>query len=210
MPNHSDIDLRHCEPPLGGAAIQGGRSGVRAGPLDCFVASLLAMTGLARSNRVSGARAAGRIRRLRDRRGIAAAEAALAVGLVLIPLTLGVIDYGLLVADEARLDRAMQAATFYVWNNLTSFTASGIQSAATAGFGSASPTLTVSSSTACVCVSSGYVKGAAVSCTGTCPTGQQVGAYLTITTSARFTLPVSVPYLHSPVTRSLSGTIRTQ
>jgi Flp pilus assembly protein TadG len=146
----------------------------------------------------------------RDRGGVAATEAALAAGLVLIPLTLGVIDYGALIAAEARLDRALQAATFYVWNNPTGFTAAGISSAATAGFGTASPTLTVGSATACVCVSSGYVKGAAVSCTGSCPTGQQVGAYLTITASATFTLPVSVPYLHAPVSRSVSGTIRTQ
>jgi hypothetical protein len=54
IPSGSDIDLRHREPPLGGAAIQGSRSDVRAGPLDCFVAKrLLAMTGLPRSNRES-------------------------------------------------------------------------------------------------------------------------------------------------------------
>jgi hypothetical protein len=35
----ADIDPRRCEPPLGGAAIQGRRTAVRAGALDCFVAS---------------------------------------------------------------------------------------------------------------------------------------------------------------------------
>lgn len=39
-----DIDLRHCVLPLGGAAIRDGRRGVLAGPLDCFVAVVLAMT----------------------------------------------------------------------------------------------------------------------------------------------------------------------
>jgi hypothetical protein len=39
----ADID-RHCEPPLGGAAIQDLTDGAAA--LDCFVASLLAMTSL--------------------------------------------------------------------------------------------------------------------------------------------------------------------
>jgi hypothetical protein len=39
-------NTRHCEPPLGGAAIQGDRTAVGAAALDCFVAKrLLAMTG---------------------------------------------------------------------------------------------------------------------------------------------------------------------
>jgi hypothetical protein len=36
------IVIRHREPPLGGAAIQGRKH--RAEALDCFVAALLAMT----------------------------------------------------------------------------------------------------------------------------------------------------------------------
>jgi hypothetical protein len=46
---------RHREPPLGGVAIQGKRS---CGPLDCFVAPLLAMTGMVA---MTGASASERI-----------------------------------------------------------------------------------------------------------------------------------------------------
>jgi Flp pilus assembly protein TadG len=155
---------------------------------------------------------------LRDRRGVAATEAALAISLILMPLILGVIDYGALLAAEARLDRALQAAVYYVWNNPTSFTTAGISSAGTAGissaanagFGGASPTLTVTSTMACSCVSSGYSPVSTVSCSGSCTSGQTVAAYVTITASASFTLPVAVSYLASPLSRSVSGTIRTQ
>ena len=149
-------------------------------------------------------------RRLRGRGGFAATEAALAIGLVLIPLSLAVMAYGAVLAADVRLDRALQAAVFYVWNNPTGFTSTGIQNAATAGYGTASPTLTVTSSTACSCVSNGYNPVSTVSCTGTCPSGQQVADYLTITASASFTLPVTLSYLASPLPRSLSGTIRTK
>jgi Flp pilus assembly protein TadG len=149
-------------------------------------------------------------RLLRDRRGVAATEAGLAIGFILIPLTLGVMAWGAVLAAEARLDRALQAAAFYVWNNPTGFTSGGISTAANAGFGAASPTLTVTSSTACKCVSSGYNPVSTVSCAGTCTSGQTVATYETITVSASFTLPVTVSYLAQPLARSVSGTIRTQ
>jgi Flp pilus assembly protein TadG len=147
----------------------------------------------------------------RDRTGVAATEAALATSIVLIPLSLGIIDYGALVADEARLDRALQSAVYYVWNNPTGFTTAGIQSAAAAGFGTASPTVTVTASSSCQCVSNGYSPvGGTVSCSATCPSGEALASYLTITATATFTLPVTVPTLASSLTRSVSGAIRTQ
>jgi Flp pilus assembly protein TadG len=149
-------------------------------------------------------------RLLRDRAGIAAVEAALATGIILIPLTLGVIAYGAVLANEARLDRALQSATYYVWNNMSGFTTAGITTAANAGFGSAAPTPTVTTSTTCKCVSSGYNPVSTVACTGTCSSGQTLASYLTITITASFTLPVTVSYLASPLSQSVSGTIRTQ
>jgi Flp pilus assembly protein TadG len=155
-------------------------------------------------------------RLIRDRSGVAAVEAALATALILVPLALGVIDLGLAFSDEARLDRALQAATFYVWSNPTGYTGSGIATAAGAGYGSGGPTLTVTPSgtvapaPVCYCLTSGYIKGSSsVSCTSTCSSGAP-GAYLTITASATFTLPVAVPYLASSFTQTVSGTIRTQ
>jgi Flp pilus assembly protein TadG len=149
-----------------------------------------------------------RARLLRDRAGVAATEAAIAIGLILAPLTLAVIDYSAAIAEVLRLDRALQSAVYYVWYNGTSYTTSGITSAADAGFGTAAPTLTVTTTTACSCVSSGYNKVSSVSCSGSCPTNQTVAEYLTITVSASFTLPVTVPTLTSPWAQSVSGTIR--
>jgi Flp pilus assembly protein TadG len=151
-----------------------------------------------------------------DRRGVAAAEATLAAALIFVPLALGMIDLGSAIADQARLDRALQAAAFYVWNNPSGYTGAGIATAASAGYGTAGPTLTVTPSSTvapapvCYCLTSGYIKGSTtISCTGTCTSGT-LGAYLTITVSATFTLPVSVPYLATSFAQTVSGTIRTQ
>ncbi len=157
----------------------------------------------------------GPVRLLRDRRGAAAVEAVLVISLVLAPLCLGVAAYGIVLVDTARLDRALQAALFYVWSNPTGFTTSGIQTAAAAGYdgtsyASASPALTVNATTACYCVSSSAIKGASVSCTGTCTTGQTLGTYVTVTASATFRLPVVVHAMSSLLTQTVSGTVRTQ
>jgi Flp pilus assembly protein TadG len=147
-------------------------------------------------------------RLLRDRAGVAAIEATITIGLILAPLSLGVIDYATALTDMVRLDQALQSAVYYVWNNQTGYTNAGITAAADAGFGAAAPTPTVTTTTACSCVSSGYSKVSSVSCAGSCPTNQTVATYLTITVSASFTLPVTVPTLTSPWAQSLSGTIR--
>jgi hypothetical protein len=151
----------------------------------------------------------------KNRRGAAAIEAALVIGLVLVPLCLGVAAYGLVLVDTARLDRALQAGLFYVWSNPTGFTTPGLQTAAAAGYdgtsyATASPALTVGAATACKCVSSGYSPVSAVSCTGSCPSGQTVATYVTVAASATFTLPIVVRSLISPLTQSVSGTVRTE
>jgi hypothetical protein len=157
----------------------------------------------------------GVMRLLRDRRAAAAVEAAMVIGLVLAPLCLGVAAYAMVLMYTAQMDRALQAALFYIWSNPTGFTTSGVQTAAAAGYdntsyASASPALTVTAASACYCVSSTAVKGASVSCTGSCATGQTVGTYVTVTASASFTLPVVVQSLTSPYTQSVSGIVRTQ
>jgi Flp pilus assembly protein TadG len=157
----------------------------------------------------------GLSRLLRDRSGVAAVEATMVISLVLVPLCLGVAAYAMVLADTAQLDRALQAGLFYVWSNPTGFTTSGVRAAAAAGFDNTSyvgtsPALTVTASSACYCVSSSAVKGAAVSCTGSCATGQTIGTYVTVTASAAFTLPVVVQTLTSPLTQSVTGTVRTQ
>ena len=147
---------------------------------------------------------------LRDRAGVAAVEAALGMSLLLLPLCMGMVDYGLAVADAARLDRALQSAVLYVFSNQTGFTGSGISAAAGAGFGAGSPTPTVTSATTCKCVSSGYSPVSTVTCASTCPSGQTLATYVTITVTASFNLLISIPTMASPLSESVSGTIRTQ
>jgi hypothetical protein len=113
------------------------------------------------------------------------------------------------LSANAGLDRALQAAVLYVANNPTGFTSAGISTAANTAYGSGA-TLSVASSTACKCVSSGYNPVSTVSCAGSCSSGQTVASYVTITASASFTLPVSIPTLASPLAASVSGTVRTQ
>lgn len=115
------------------------------------------------------------------RSGSASVEAALAISLVLIPLCLGTVDMAATLAITARMDRAIEAAVYYVWANPTSSNTTNIQQAASAAYGAASPTLTVSSSTSCSCVSNSYLPVKSISCSSTCPTGQTRASYLTIT-----------------------------
>jgi Flp pilus assembly pilin Flp len=152
------------------------------------------------------------LRRLRrDRRGVAAIEAALAIGFLLIPLCLGMIDIATELNEAARLDRALQSATFYVWANPGSFTTAGVQSAAQVGYGAAAPPLAVATSTACSCVSSGYApSGSAILCLGLCPLGQKMATYLTISLTSTLALPVPLAPLASTAGFSVQGTIRTQ
>ena len=127
------------------------------------------------------------------RRGVAGVEAALAIGLLLLPLSLGMMDLGTEIAATARLDRALQAATFYAWAYPGAFTTAALQNAAKTGYGPASPPVTVNASTACSCVTALYSATGAVACNGACPAGQQVAGYTTITASISLPLPASLP-----------------
>ena len=147
---------------------------------------------------------------LRTRRGSASVEAALSIALVLMPLTLGMIDFGEAIDQTSRLDRAYDAALYYAWANPGNVNTANLQSAAKAAYGSASPTLTVNASAACWCVTGGYTKAAAVACTATCPSGQSLASYLTISTAVQFTLPADFPGVASPMSLAVQGTVRTQ
>jgi hypothetical protein len=119
-------------------------------------------------------------------------------------------DLGATLATSTRLDRALQSATFHVWANSGSYTGSSISQAAADSYGSAGPRLTVTSSTACSCVSASYNPVASVACTAGCPTGQTRATYLTIAASTSYTLPAPIPGLASPRPLSVQGTIRVQ
>ncbi len=149
---------------------------------------------------------------LRDRRGVAAMETALVGGLLLVPMLGGAADFGLILAGWAAASRAEQAALLYAFG--TGPSASGMESAATAAYGTALPAPTVTASTACYCLpsSSSWDRGSAsaVSCSTTCSSGDVLTEFVTVSVSAVFTLPMPLPGVASPYTISSSATARLQ
>ena len=132
------------------------------------------------------------------------------ISIVLLPLCLAAVNVAETQATAARMDRALQAAIYYVWTNSSTYTTSNAQSAARAAYGSASPTLTVNASTSCSCVTSGYKFSSSVACTSTCPANQSVAKYVTVTASATYTLPASFPTLPSSESLNVTGVVRIQ
>ena len=154
------------------------------------------------------------LRRLRDeRRGSVSLEAALVTTVFLIPLFLGSVDVASVLVTYFRVHRAQEAAVFYAWGNGGIASSATIQQAATTAFGTASPSPTVTSSTLYYCVTtSQYLQSGMTSYTSTptCSSGQQVASYLTVSVSAKTSLPVPFPVLPSSFTLTSSGAVRTQ
>jgi Flp pilus assembly protein TadG len=146
-----------------------------------------------------------------SRCGSVSVEAALALGLILIPLVLGVVDLGLGIIVHMRLDRAAQAALFYAWGTPGPST-SAVQSAAQSGYGATSPTLTATASIACYCITPTATRqsGTAASCTATCTSGQVLADWVTINVRASFGLPFPLPSLGSTFALSSTATARIQ
>ena len=157
--------------------------------------------------------ALGTLRRLRAARAASVSvEAALVMSFVLVPSALGCMDIALALTTRARLDQGLQAAVFYAWANVGSVTASGVQSAAIAGYGTATPrpTATATINTYCITPPTGNAQnGTSVPKSG-CPSGELQASYLTITLDASLSLPFTVPELGSTMALSSAGTVRIQ
>lgn len=147
---------------------------------------------------------------LHCRRGVASVETAIVVSVMLIPLCLGALDKAAAEAVAARLDRSLQNALFYIWANPTSFTNSGVQSAVSAAYGSAAPSVTATATQSCSCVSNGYNPVSPVSCAATCPSGQTIASYATIVASTTYAVPATLPGISPTVSLSVTGTVRTK
>ena len=152
-----------------------------------------------------------------NRRGTATIEAAMALAFIIVPLCLGTADLALAVTTANRIDRALEAALFYLWANPGNATAGGVQSAAAASWGGNTPPLTVGMSIACSCVSGGYQPAGSVACpaaggtgAGSCPAGQTLATYATVTAATTVTLPFPLPGMPSAYAPSVSATVRTQ
>ena len=146
-----------------------------------------------------------------DRRAVASVEAALALALVLLPLLLGLFDLGTALTTRVRLDRAVQAGLFYAWGTSGAGTAA-IAQAAVAGYGGGKPTLTASAGMACYCLAPTGTRasGTAVACTDSCPSGEVLGVWLTLTATAPVVLPFPLPGVASPLTLAATSTVRSQ
>ena len=146
-----------------------------------------------------------------NRRGSVAVEAALALGLVLVPLLLALADLGLALSVQMRLERANQAALFYAWGN-SGASVAAIKSAASAGYGVSDPSFAATASEACYCITQTGTRssGTAVACTGSCASGQQVATWLTVQSSTSVALPVPLPGYGSSLSLSSGSTARVQ
>ena len=149
----------------------------------------------------------------RERRGAVALEAALIGSLLLVPLAVGAADLGSIFTTQARLDTALEAAALYAWGNPGNATPANITQIAQSAYGTAAPTLVVTTpQNVCYCISvgGGQQTRTAVSCTGSCASGAQLGIYLSVSFSTNLSLPAPVPGLPTTVSLSSAGMVRTQ
>jgi len=143
--------------------------------------------------------------------GSVSVEAALALGVILVPLLLGVVDLGDGIIVRMRLDRAVQAALFYAWGT-PGPSNSAVQSAAQSGYGASSPALAATAGIACYCIApTGTRQGGTVeSCSGTCTAGETLGTWVTIDASTSLSLPFPLPGWGSSLVLSSTATARIQ
>ncbi len=149
----------------------------------------------------------------RERRGAVALEAALIGSLLLVPLAVGAVDLGSIFTTQARLDAALEAAALYAWGNPGNATPANITQIAKSAYGNAAPTLlatTPQNVCYCITVGGGQQTRTAVSCTGSCASGAQLGIYLSVSFSTNLSLPAPVPGLPTTVSLSSAGMVRTQ
>ena len=150
---------------------------------------------------------------LADRRAVVSIEAALALGLVVLPMLLGLFDLGTALTVRLRVDRALQAGLFGAWG-VAGASAAQISQAAVAGAGSGSPAVSASTDLACYCLPpTGTLQDASpAACgdAGSCPSGQVLGEWVTVTASAPVSLAFPLPGVASPLVLSATGTARIQ
>lgn len=170
----------------------------------------VAWSGLARRLR------AGHPKRRRfgaDRRGVVAVETALVFGLFFVPLFLGGADAAMLMKTEVQLEGAVRSAVFFAYSSSANANdAAGVENAARVGYGSGGPALSVAApmyAYYCITPTGTEASGTAVaSATVSCPSGQSVGTWISISVTAEVTLPVSIAPFPASVPLSAGATVR--
>ena len=148
-----------------------------------------------------------------DRLGAVAVESALTFSLLLLPLFLGGADVAMLMSTHLRLQAAVRNALFYAYASSTNAAdPTGIESAATTGYGSGGPTLTVATPSYayyCVAPTGTEATGTAESSSSaSCPSGQSLATWLTVSVSATVALPFTIAPFAANMPLSASATVR--
>lgn len=137
-------------------------------------------------------------------------ETALIGSFVLIPIALGMIDFGYIFYTSERLNGAIEAATLYAVGNSTT-SPDPINQAALASYGASAPDLVAAApSTVCYCLdmSSGTMVRSAASCGASCPQNQTMGTYVALSYSTEVSLPFPVPGLSQKMNLTANGMAR--
>jgi Flp pilus assembly protein TadG len=140
------------------------------------------------------------LRRLgRDRSGAAAVEFGL-IATMLTGLLIPMYDLGTGAYTKMRVQDAAEAGAQYALTH--GFSASAITTAAQGATSLATNVATSPSpSQACGCIESNAVTtGGSITCGGSCPDGSKAGTYVTVATSATYTMLLSYPGLTNPMT----------
>ena len=107
----------------------------------------------------------------------------------------------------------MRNAVFYAYSSASNAeSVSGIENAATSGYGSGGPALTVATpaySYDCIAPTGTEATGTAESSSSaSCPTGQSLATWLTVSVSATVSLPVSIAPFPASMPLDASATVR--
>ncbi len=137
-----------------------------------------------------------------DRRGVVSMEAALVITSMLLPITLGSIQFGLIFHTQTRLDTALQAGLQNMWATGTA-NDTAIKKAATDNWGSNSPTLTVQpAATAYYCNASDGTQASV--------RPNSAATYVTLAMSAAPPVVVTLQGVPVPSTLYSTATVRMQ
>ncbi len=142
------------------------------------------------------------------RRGVATLEFAVVASLVLIPLLIGCVDYGIVMLDYARATRAQQAALMAALDGASN---GAIQNAAQAAFGTGSSTTTVNTSWYCAPSAQSWTHtGTAYGAPPDCGPGYLATQYISVLVEATQTLPIPLPGYTSAFPIQTSTMVRIQ
>jgi hypothetical protein len=114
---------------------------------------------------------------------------------------------------QFRLEEAVRNAVFFAYSSAANAASvSGIENAATSGYGSGGPALTVASpSFAYYCIAPNGTEAtgtAETSASASCPSGQSLATWLTVSVSATVSLPVSTAPFPESVPLGAAATVR--